>query len=196
MSAAIDFAGILAQSRKNSTASSSFIIEKKKEEEGPNKPFIRKAKEIVPEKVPTFSKNRTLESANKFLLAVKQAGKRQNACGIAKVIPQEVRNDEALAIKEFTGEYSRGIAHGLQIDFARNEARRIVSTGVRTPVQEYSRCSRATGGHAFGMPNTIERERMALKGQERLAVQALCEGQKGAEVQLRTIRELIDNLSY
>jgi len=187
MSIAIDFAGILSQGRKAKEDDGT---------EGPNPVFAKKAKEVKPENVPTFSIARTVASANEFLLAIKQAGKRMGACGIMKVVPQEVRGDEAKAIEVFTGVYSRGIAHGLQIDFARMEARRIVATGVKTPMKEYCRCSLPTGGHAAGMPSPNERERMALKGQERAAVQALCEGQKGAEVQLKTIRGLIDNLSY
>jgi len=177
---AIDFAGILAQSRKDKSS------EKVND--------VKVSPETIAQFWLSLSKSKTHQSASQFLLALKQAGKRKNERGIMVTIPQEIKGDEVKAISEFMGEYSRKFAHGLQLDAARNEARRLVATGVKDPIKEYSRCSQTTGCHAEGLPDPRGLQLSVLRAQENEAVDALCKGQSGAEVQLKTVRRLIDNL--
>ena len=99
--------------------------------------------------------------------------------------------EEGEAIKTFTGKYSRGEPHGVQLDVARNQARKLLATGVKDVSKEYSRCSPSLGGYVAGMPNALEKQRGIVQAQMREAMEAVRNGVAGAEEQVETLRGVL-----
>lgn len=113
----------------------------------------------------------TKETAEKFIAALRDAGKRPDAKGAMVRDATLVRSDEAAALAAFVG-YSKSEPHGVQLDSARRKAQNLTSPGwgedrkVRTPP--------TTAGYVQGAPKPGEKLLADLRGKHRAIVDAAC----------------------
>jgi hypothetical protein len=122
--------------------------------------ILQQAKEATDKRMLEEKKELTENKAKVFLQALK----------VARSVSQEGE-----AILAFTGEYSRGKPHGLQLDQARVKARFLMNKKVVADNSVYSRCSASVGGYVAGMPQPAEKYLALVQARFREALDELKE---------------------